>query len=87
MSECPGDPQGHHWHLEAESTWTEGEPWPPMSLWFRVKCALVPFFGWMWFLLEKMEHSYPREVRIGVRRRWYCELCRAFETTEHPDGT
>lgn len=78
---CPRDPAGHHWHLDKETSWLEEEP-KRWSIPWTVAGILVPIFGWMFIAMYAMETNWKR---LGVKRRWYCEFCRAFETTEHLD--
>ncbi len=82
MSECPGDPSGHLWHLDSERALYEPSPKLPWRGWRRWAWTLlglcVPIFGWM------VLHFYifeTHERRVGTARRWYCERCREFETT------
>jgi hypothetical protein len=86
MTRCPGDPLGHHWHLKDEYPLTkrnERGPWNLSRILWHIAALLFPIVGWTVLVCYYVDPGY---TRIGVRRRWYCELCRAFETTEHLDA-
>ena len=86
INPCPGDPNGHHWILHSEDVWLERHPRPSFSWTAAAWSALgllIPVVGWTCVVMYWCERPV---WRVGVQRRWFCQLCRQEDVIKHRDN-